>query len=131
MCWPKTAILLVSLGTAAVAGYGCTGKRPAGDGATQPATQPPPERVDLSQLPDPPPVQAWEARAYLERVLQDESRVVEVFTNETETGVLDEYGRKKLREALPGWWQSVFLDTPGRARQVRVDSPNAPQEGPG
>lgn len=131
MWWPKAAVLLVTLGAAAAA-CGCGGKRPPGEGpATEPATEPTAEPAELSEVREPPPVLAWEGRAYLDRLLQDESRVVEVFTNETESDALDEYGRKKLREALPGWWQSVVVDTPGRPREVRVESPNAPLEGPG
>ena len=75
---------------------------------------PPPTTEPSAGLADPtsqPAVRPEEAMVYLDRLLDDDSRLV-VVSHET-AGELDRDGRKKLRAAMKNWWRSVEVDTSG------------------
>jgi hypothetical protein len=101
---------------------GCTAHR-GGQNAptTAPTTEPASDIAGILEPPPPPPVRPGEALAYLDGLLADETRLVEVYTHETERGGLDDYGRKKLRAALKQWWKTAELDKRSRSRQVWID----------
>ncbi len=54
---------------------------------------------------NPIPVKPEEAYAYLDSILQDDTRLVVVFYKSK--GELDDAGRARLRKAFPDWWKSV------------------------
>jgi len=56
---------------------------------------------------DQPLPRAEEGLAYVQSALKDNTRLIEVFSDQGLDGALDSSGRSKLRKALPTWWKGV------------------------
>jgi hypothetical protein len=79
------------------------------------ATPPPSPAPTASDSDDPaekPLPRPEVALAYLQAALKDKSRLVEVFDDRGLDGPLDNYGRGKLRKAVPDWWKDVEVVSP-------------------
>ncbi len=48
-----------------------------------------------------------EGLAYVQAVLKDKTRLIEVFNDQGLDGLLDRSGRSKLREAVGSWWKGI------------------------
>jgi hypothetical protein len=89
-------ILAIGIGLTPIVAPGCQGNRP--------PAPPPDNSGDPAQQPIP---RADEALAYLEAALKDKTRVIEVFVDQGDDGILDGTGRSSFGKSLPKWWQGV------------------------
>jgi len=76
-------------------------------GCAAPTPAPIPTTNETQDAADTPLPRPEEALAYLQTVVKDKSRLIEVYDDQRHDGVLDRSGRGKLRKAITTWWKDI------------------------